>query len=440
MDMYALSDFVKELNYTGSRLGKEAILRTATPGIRQVLQFLYDPFVVTGIKRKKIESRMSFLGLTPVSEKEGEREFDLFSVLEYFRSHETGSDKDVDYALLMAYRTPFPELVISIITKSLVLGVNETTLNKVYGKGFIPHFGVQLAERYDFDNPFGDEEFFLTEKLDGVRCVIMFEMGEDGTFRPVLRARSGKRLEGLVDIEKDSLSLNPLFVYDGELIAEGLGDSNSVYRKTMSIVGSNGEKHGVVLHVFDALESYAFKNGRSSLTYKERRYFLDSRVKDSKWITRVPVLYHGKDKQEISKWLDWAHENKKEGVMINLANSEYVCDRTSGLLKVKTFKECEAVVRSVETGTGRNAGRLGAVIVDIKDKSGTLHSVRVGSGFKDEERNFYFVNQNKIVGKVVEIGYFEVTENKADSSLSLRFPKWLNRIRLDKEEKDMSPV
>lgn len=441
MDMYALNDFVKELNYTGSRLGKEAILRSATHGIRQVLQFLYNPFVVTGIKRKKIESRMRILGLTPKTVNEdGDRDFDLFSVLEYFTSHTTGSDKDVDYALSMAYKTPFPELVISIITKSLVLGVNETTLNKVYGKGFIPHFGVQLAERYDFDNPFGDEEFFITEKLDGVRCVLIFEMDQDAGYFPVFYARSGKRIEGLVDIEKEAFKLNPLFVYDGELIAEGTGDSNSLYRKTMSTVGSKGEKHGVVFHVFDALESYAFKNGRSFLTYSDRRYFLSDRVEDSRWIVRVPVLYRGKDKNEISKWLDWAHKNKKEGVMVNISNSPYVCDRTSGLLKVKTFKECEAVVRSIETGTGRNSGRLGAVIVDIKDKDGALHKVRVGSGFTDEQREDYFRNPEKVVGKVVEIGYFEVTKNRADSSLSLRFPKWLDRVRLDKQEEDMTAI
>ena len=236
------------------------------------------------------------------------------------------------------------------------------------------------------------------------------------------------------------MDLNPCFVYDGELIACGRGDSNSIYRKTMSIVGSNGDKRGIVFHVFDALQRFSFERGKSYLTYKERRYFLETSVKDGDWIEKVPVLYHGVDKKEISKWLRWAQDNKKEGIMINLANSPYICDRTSGLLKVKRFKECEAVVRSVETGTGKNSGRLGAVIVDIKDGDGNLHSVRVGSGFTDAQRDYYFENSDKVVGKVVEIGYFEVTKNKADNSLSLRFPTWLDRIRIDKEEGDMSPI
>lgn len=443
MDMYVLDAFIKELNYTGSRLGKEAILKTATQEMKEVLKFLYNPFIVTGIKRKKIESRREAMGLQQMVENpsmQSNGNFDLLSTLDYFKSHNTGADKDVDFALLEAYKTPFPELVISIITKTLVLGVNETTLNKVYGKGFIPHFGVQLAQRYDFDKPFGDEEFYLTEKLDGVRCVISFEYDKDSGYFPVLYARSGKRIEGLVDIEKEAKKLNPSFVYDGELIIAGDGDSNVLYRNTMSVIGSNGEKHGVVFHVFDMVDYFEFKEGMSPLPYKDRRILLEVSCKDGEWIQKVPALYAGKDKEEISKWLKWAQDNSKEGVMINLADSPYICDRTSGLLKVKRFKECEAVVRSVETGTGKNSGRLGAVIVDIKDDNGNLHSVRVGSGFTDAQRNDYFENPNKVVGKVVEIGYFEVTKNKADNSLSLRFPTWLDRIRIDKEEGDMSPI
>lgn len=441
MDMYILDTFIKELNYTGSRLGKEAILRTATPEIKEVLKFLYDPFIVTGIKEKKVEARMRTLGFYHMRENpEGQVDFDLLSTLNYFKSHNTGADKDVDFALLEAYRTPFPELVISIITKSLVLGVNATTLNKVYGKGFIPHFGVQLAQRYDFDSPFGNEEFYLTEKLDGVRCVISFEHDKDSGYFPVLYARSGKRIEGLVDIEKEAKKLNPSFVYDGELIIAGKGDSNVLYRKTMSVIGSNGEKHGVVFHAFDMVDYLEFKEGMSSLSYKDRRILLDVSCEDGKWIQKVPALYKGRDKEEIQKWLKWAQDNRKEGVMINLADSPYICDRTSGLLKVKRFKECEAVVRSVEIGTGRNENRLGAVIVDIKDGNGTFHSVRVGSGFTDSERDDYFINQDKVVGKVVEIGYFEVTKNKANNSFSLRFPTWLDRVRIDKEEEDITPI
>ena len=140
------------------------------------------------------------------------------------------------------------------------------------------------------------------------------------------------------------------------------------------------------------------------------------------------------------EWLDWATSHNKEGVMINIANAPYICDRNSGLLKVKRFKECEGVVREVLEGNGRHQGRLGSVIVEIKDKEGRFHTVKVGSGFSDDQRALYWKAPAHLIGKVVDIGYFEVTKNKGDDSLSLRFPTWLDRIRYEKNEEDMNCV
>ena len=94
----------------------------------------------------------------------------------------------------------------------------------------------------------------------------------------------------------------------------------------------------------------------------------------------------------------------------------------------------------MEEGTGKNSNRLGAVKIKILDKAGRYHIVRVGSGFKDFERDLYWKNQSMILNKVVEVGYFEITENQSDDSLSLRFPTWLGRIRQDKDLKSMSSI
>lgn len=427
-----LKQFVDRLQSTSSRNEKEEILRSATEDQKKVLEFLFNPYKITGISKKKIEK---FKGTVNQVD-----EMSLFALLRHLETHNTGRDLDVEYALEVAYSTPYPELVLSIVRKDLTLGVNVTTLNKVFGKGFIPTFGVQLAEKY-FDDP--DKlvpegtEFTLTEKFDGVRCVLMFE-GKN----PLFYTRSGKRIEGLTELEEETRVLDKNFVYDGELLKEGEGKSNNLYRETMSIVGSDKEKKGVRFNVFDCIEKDKFKEGMDSAPYIQRRQRLhESGIEELIHTAEVPILYRGTDRSEILKWLAWAKESGKEGVMININNVPYICDRTPYLLKVKTFNECEAVVRSIEKGTGKNAQRLGAVFVEIKDKTGKLHGVRVGSGFTDKDRDYYFKHQKELLGKVVEIGYFEVTNNQADDSLSLRFPIWTNRIRdLDKTEENMSPI
>jgi DNA ligase-1 len=71
-----------------------------------------------------------------------------------------------------------------------------------------------------------------------------------------------------------------------------------------------------------------------------------------------------------------------EGLMLRQPQSKYVAGRSSTLLKVKSFKDDEAVVIDHQAGAGRHQGRLGALLVRLAD--GTEFSI--GTGFSDKER------------------------------------------------------
>jgi DNA ligase-1 len=49
------------------------------------------------------------------------------------------------------------------------------------------------------------------------------------------------------------------------------------------------------------------------------------------------------------------------------------------------------------------------------------HTVRVGSGFSIEQRQEFYKNPKKILGKQITVQYFEETENEK-GGISLRFP------------------
>lgn len=428
-DLEALQSFFTSLQQTNSRKEKEEILRGATEFQKEVLKFLFDPYSPTGISTKKLNNP------EPIKTGMGHS---LLPLLGYLKKHCTGSNADILYVREVAGDTGFPSLVYSIARKDITLGVNATTLNKVFGAGFIPTFGVMLACKY-FDDPEGfvpqGTEFIITEKLDGVRCILIFdEAGE-----PHFYARSGREMTGLIELQEEAKRLNKAYVYDGELLKEGQGKSNNLYRDTMSIVGSNGEKRGVTYNVFDIVSKVQFKKGFYDIPAFVRKAFVQQCV-TGRHIVSLPILYSGTDKSQIDTWLSWARKNGKEGVMINISNAPYTVDRSKGLLKVKTFNECEAFVRSIETGTGKNSDCLGAIIVDMKDSNDNYHQVRVGSGFTDKERQYYYKNQDVLLNKVVEIGYFEVTHNKGDGGLSLRFPTWLGRVREDKTLDTMTAI
>jgi DNA ligase-1 len=49
------------------------------------------------------------------------------------------------------------------------------------------------------------------------------------------------------------------------------------------------------------------------------------------------------------------------------------------------------------------------------------YTVRVGSGFSIEQRQEFYKNPKKILGKIILVQYFEETENEK-GGISLRFP------------------
>ena len=88
---------------------------------------------------------------------------------------------------------------------------------------------------------------------------------------------------------------------------------------------------------------------------------------DPKFIKEVKVLYQGKDKNEIYKWLEWARNNNMEGIMINLSESPYECKRTKNILKVKVMQDVDLKVVGLEEGSGNLKGTLGRINVEFKD-------------------------------------------------------------------------
>jgi hypothetical protein len=71
-------------------------------------------------------------------------------------------------------------------------------------------------------------------------------------------------------------------------------------------------------------------------------------------------------------------------------------------------------------------------VAKLKYKDGNV--VKVGSGFSDELRKEVWQNQDKYLGAICEVKYFEETSN-ADGGLSLRFPIFKD-FRSDKTEAD----
>jgi len=111
-----------------------------------------------------------------------------------------------------------------------------------------------------------------------------------------------------------------------------------------------------------------------------------------------------------------------EGIMIKDPDAPYECKRSVAWLKLKPFIEVSLEVKDVEEGTGRNIGRLGAIVCSGTD-DGKEIQVNVGSGFSDSDRDNFWNSRNELPGQIVEVRADAITQNQ-DGTYSLRFPRF----------------
>ena len=419
--------------------------------VEEILKFLFNPYVVTGISDKKLgkfknapATLFDFMN-APKGEKTAPREkadlaTDFSAVLEYFKKNNTGRDEDVRYLVRVANQTADPELVYGIIKRDLKLGVQNTTLNKVFGDDFVPKFDVMLAESYAENADFvAGKRFVVTEKLDGVRCVCVFSPA------PAFFSRNGQPVLDLVELNAEVAHLDPNFAYDGELILQKeINDkmpSDERYRATVKVTNRDGEKRGLVYNMFDMVERDTFKIGIDRTPCVDRKSRLRNAVEElhvrglCPHLRAIPTDYVGENVDEIARLAKHFGDLGCEGIMLNIADAPYECKRTKNLLKVKQFNTADVLVVDLEEGVGANRGKLGAVVVKFEWRGGT-YTCRVGSGFKQSEREKFWANPELIRNRIIEIGYFEISKNQKDDNFSLRFPTF-KQIRLDKTDISM---
>lgn len=433
MSLQKIFGIMQEIEKESSKTGKEKLLKdnVGELGFREALTFLLNPYIVTGISKKKITKKVDMeTDYTPDS---------IFTLMDYLKENNTGRDKDIATVQQFIRNQESQELmqfISKFVSKEVKLGISEKTVNKVYGAGTIPAFAVQLAESFAKKEEKLTGEFYVTLKLDGNRCIAIVD--KDGKSRFFTRA--GQPITGLTEIESKLSELKGIekgMVLDGELLLENPNNlhSKDLFQATQKVVRKDGEKTNLIFYVFDVMGYDGFLEGKSHSTYETRRErgleTLSSYFEDSKCIEVLPVLYKGSDKNVIPLLLAEVEAEGHEGLMINTANGYYQTKRTSDLLKVKSFKSADLICVGVEEGSGRNEGRLGAIIVEYK--GGTT---KVGSGFSDEDRNILWEHEDEIIGKIVEVKYFEESKDSKTNQVSLRFPTFVT-IRNDKSIDDI---
>jgi DNA ligase-1 len=421
-----VKNFFDLLASTSSIKAKKQLLaeRRDDGNVKKYLDYLLNPFFVTGISEKKIRKVVSV---------ERPIQFHSFDeLMAYVRKNHTGSDDIL--ASVQAYLDSVnPELrtfYIGIITKTIRVGCDAKTVNDALGYEFIPQWEVQQAYQIGKLKMNENEWFSLSQKLNGVR----------GTyFEGKLISRQGKEFTGLEHILEDIRQLIPNsdeWVVDGELIRKNVEhiSDNENFRLTTGILSQeDGDKRQIQLVIFDILPKAEFLRGESQLRYRDRLEQLkdlEQRIqrRNLSNLRIVDVLYTGNDMSMISKCLDRMVAEGKEGLMLN-RNCKYFTRRHNGILKVKQFYTVDLEIVDLEEGTGRLSGTLGAFVVRYKN-----NYLRVGSGMTDDQRKKFWNDGLNLIGRVIEVKYKDESYDHRTGLRSLQFPTFVQLRELGKQE------
>ena len=431
------ADWIRDLESSDSRLHKESViekaLMAAKLGSANAQCFLfncyqaYNPYYVFGVKK--------------VPETEGLTDKPnpwpkFWALCEALRTRSLTGHAARDKIQEVAEQFDSVEwngLARRVLIKDLRCGITDRTLNKVLEntEWRIPVFECQLATDSEKHAGKMTGKKRIEQKLDGVRVLAVITKDSVNLY-----SRNGKPFENFPHIVEQlyniKYSLAKLFtsnrkgfVLDGEIIGESFQAlMKQAQRK------SDVKTEGMVYSVFDIVPMEDFERGfwnlqqdRRLAILEEARHTFDTtdcvRIMDG--ITVDLDTAEGHD--VMRRYATDAVDAGFEGIMIKDLGAPYECRRSTFWMKWKPTITVDLNIIGFEEGTGRNAGRLGAIICEGVDDDRTIR-VNVGSGFSDSDRDGYWSARNELLGNVVEVMADAVTQNQ-DGTYSLRFPRFV---------------
>lgn len=430
-DLIQLANFIDEMKATSSTNSKKEILsRYGSPFMLKLFEYVYSPFKQYNVTSDNLKKNIHLTS---------DGYSDLFALLDDLDAHHiTGHIAIGAVNGFIEKYSDFSEILYDVIDRNVKTRATASLINKVFPKT-VPVFDVALAQKFR-DHikkvKFESGMWFASRKLDGLRCITIFDRLGDIRFF----SRSGKEFFTL-DVLKADLQLLNLKgkVFDGEICImqeNGLEDFQGILKEART------KGHTIanpMYQVFDFLELSEFEAGEGDVTLMARQIMLnalfmsdvDPDTATLQELNLLPKITHAKilpqivveSQEHFDELVADAEKLGYEGIMIR-KNVGYEGKRTQNLLKVKQMDDDEYevvgyevdVMRVIEDGVEIEEEMLKNVqILEQGDP------VSVGSGFSIAQRRQFYKNPEEIVGMIITVNFFEKTKDQTGKN-SLRFP------------------
>jgi ATP-dependent DNA ligase len=423
-----LLKILDEINNDASRLHKEAVLMREKDNadLREAFRLAYDPYTQFYIRKipdyktqgkDSLKSAMSRLSLLSSRTVTGNAGIEHLKIV-------LGSVDDRDATVIER-----------IIAKDMRCGVSEATINKIW-PGLIPEYPVMLASVYD-DKLIERMNWpaMVQLKMDGMRFNAIVRNG-----KCEFKTRNGRTVDLLGELEQDFVCIadGADMVFDGELTVHN-SDGSIMDRKTGNGILNKAVKGTIKLDeaqlvhatIWDTIPLDQFQAGKGDTAYSQRFEWLTGQILTNR-IHVVEYTWVANINQAKTRFQEY-FSNGYEGIILKDTTAVWENKRSKSLIKFKGELECDLKVVGWEEGTGRNVGKLGALVCESAD--GVI-KVNVGSGFNDEDRGS--IKAADVIGKIVAVKYNARIKNKSEGAIESLFLPIFLEIREDKTEADSS--
>ena len=296
-----------------------------------------------------------------------------------------------------------------VLKKDLRCGISVKTANKA---GFsIPVFDVMLAtdgNKCKKLNEVLPQGVFISPKLDGYRCIAI-KSGDDVS----LYSRNGTYYDNFPSIVEELRTIPGDFVLDGEIMSD---DFQSMQKSAFA--NRRGTTVGdVKFYVFGFIPVDEWESSNFAIPTEARIALLKQFLSQNRKKCLVEVEHTKVHSIEEIMDLESSFINQGyEGAMALPDMPYYKGRKSNALMKFKRTESMDVKVVGMYEGTGKNEGRLGGISV-IQDNGEVCD---VGTGFTDADREWIWANKDKVMDRIAEIQYQEMTNDNI-----MRFPIFL---------------
>jgi ATP-dependent DNA ligase len=412
-----LDNFVEDLNKTNSNTDKLKVINQYNiiePVLfKQWMNYIFHYNMRYNVTSSSLKKHKEL--------KDINNSFTIFEILDQLNQRIVTGNKSIELVNgFIEINNKYKNLIYKIIDRKLDCNISVSSINKIV-PNTVSEFSVALANKYEKKRIEENANYFLSRKLDGIRCIIVI----DNKGHTTAWSRQGKELLTLSKLltEIETFNLRNI-VLDGEICLTDK-NGNEDFQNIMSEI--RRKEHTIdnpKFKMFDkiTIEEFENKKGQQGNILSKRIYNMKNTFIKCKYIEVLEQLEF--NDVNFSKLQEDVKQYSWEGLMIR-KDDIYKGKRSFDLMKVKKFNDAEYIVEDIEIGEFPVVQKDGTVKKEECVKSLLIihkgNNVHVGSGLSLEERLDWFNNSDDIIGKTIQVKYFEETKNK-QGEYSLRFP------------------